>query len=559
MNHLQEIQNKLHSVGRREIFLSAVKGFCFFILISVSVWFMFVLIEYAGEFNTAIRTLFFVSIIVLCCAAFLVFVLPSIIKYYSRPDYFTTAERVGNYYNEIKDELKNAMQLVRGKDGHYSSALIEAAFERIYKRTKNLDFRKVIDFSSCRTSLFKTFGIFVFIFLVVIIIPGLRSSAERLFNFSEEFITPPKFVFVVNPGNVALTKGEDITIRINTIGSSPTRISLMTKSIEQTEYEEKKLSADSAGLFLYHRKNVRSSFEYFVKDEGIQSQLYRVNVIDRPAVSSLVVKVTPPSYTSLPQTVQKDNGNISALEGSRIRIEITSKKELKRSELIFGDSTKVNFTLNTQTAAANFRVMRDIDYFISLVDNGGNENDNPIIYSINVDIDKYPSIEIVSPEKDVKLTNSNGVSILTKIADDFGFTKLILNYKLSASKYEEPWKNYKQEPITINTKVSEDNIYYVWDLSSLVLAEGDVVTYYLEIYDNDNVSGPKSTKSPMQTVRVPSIDDLFTEADKAHTESENDLKQTLEEAKKLKEEFEKISNELKQDAKDITWEEKEKL
>src|SRR3990172_9193393 len=100
---------------------------------------------------------------------------------------------------------------------------------------------------------------------------------------------------------------------------------------------------------------------------------------------------------------------------------------------------------------------------------------------------------------------------------------------------------------------------YVWNLSRLSLGVDDVVTYYLEIFDNDIVSGPKSAKSPEFRIRVPSLDEILAKVEDTQQNAQEELIKTLKEAEELKENLEKLNQEMKQDKKELTWEEIEKI
>ena len=217
--------------------------------------------------------------------------------------------------------------------------------------------------------------------------------------------------------------------------------------------------------------------------------------------------------------------------------------------------------MKTDAAKANlsFRLKKDNSYQIILADEKGNQNLSPITYNIKTLYDAYPGIEIITPNRDVALANDNRLPLLTKISDDYGFTKLILNYRLSASRYEPEQTQFTSIEIPITKNEKELDVTYVWNLSRMSLGTDDVVTYYLEIFDNDNVSGPKSAKSPEFKVRVPSLDEILSRAEDTHKNAEDELLKTLKEANDLKENLEKINQEMKQDKKELTWQEKEKI
>ena len=174
-------------------------------------------------------------------------------------------------------------------------------------------------------------------------------------------------------------------------------------------------------------------------------------------------------------------------------------------------------------------------------------------------LDAYPTIEIIDPNKDVTLANDNRLPLYLKVTDDYGFTKLLLKYRFAASKYEPPQKEFSSIEIPINKKDKEIDVNYIWNLSQMNLAVDDIVSYYLEIFDNDIISGPKSAKSPSFNVRVPSLDEILAKADNTQSQSEDDLKEILKQADDLKKNLEKIDQDLKKDSKELTWEEKQKI
>jgi len=558
-DHLKNIKHRLAAVVREEILLSLLDGLYKFIFIPVTLWLIFVLFEYIWEFGSNGRTLLFILFVAATLSSFIFFILRQAMKFFTAIDYHSTAQKVGKHYSEIKDDLLNAMQLVEETNSNHSPELVDAAFKRVYDKSIDLDFKKIVDFKPVYKSLAAAFGFFTIIFLVLLIMPGLRAAASRLIDYSQEFIPSPQILFDVKPGSVSVTKGENITIRTEVTGKQPEVLTLYWQSTEETEFTERRLTSETPGMFTYEFRNVRSGFQYYVSAENKLSEIFNITVVDRPVISKLELTIVPPAYSALPINFQKDNGNITTLTGSGVTINISSTKQLKSAQLIFGDSTKTSFNVRSYDASVKITVIKDSEYYIALTDASGISNASPIVYSITTIADQLPAIEIVSPEKDVMLTTSNALPLVVSVTDDFGFEKLTLNYRLSVSKYEEPWSEERKQAITINTKLLEQDVHYVWDLSRLVLAEGDAVTYYLEIFDNDNVSGPKSARTQTQTVRVPSIDDLFNEMDNSRDNAEEKLEDVLKDVEELKEEFEKLSNELKQDAEEITWEEKEKI
>jgi myosin heavy subunit len=316
---------------------------------------------------------------------------------------------------------------------------------------------------------------------------------------------------------------------------------------------------DSSGNYFLEINSVKSSFRYFADADGFPSEYFEILVIDRPIVKTLDLEITSPSYSNIPKAVQKDNGNVQALVGSRVSLNISSTKKLSEAFLQFGDTSIIKLNVDDENASGNFSVRKDNSYQIQLIDENGNNNLAPITYQVKALYDAFPVIELLSPNQNTMLANDNRVNFLAKASDDYGFSKLLLNYRLSASRYEQPQTDFSSIEIPIDKSQLEININYIWNLTQMYLAVDDVVTYYLEIFDNDYVSGPKSARTQTLTVRVPSLDEILNDADQLQAQSETELEQVLKEADELRKTLEEIDKELKKDDPKLTWEEKQKI
>ncbi len=560
----KEIIYKLEQLVKREYLSHLLEGIQVALLIGIALFTFFSFSELAGHFTSLVRTILFFILLVIFTGSFIyLFVLP-LLKYFNflrKTDYYKAAQKVGDHFQSIKDDLVNAMQIISNPDNgkNYSESLISAAFQNIFNKTKDVSFASIVSFERVKKIFFYFLGVIIFIPILFFFIPSLNTASFRLINFNREFIPPPKFVLQVFPGNAKITKGENVSITVRATGAVPKQVYLDIKENDQTNYQSQQLYADSSGVYHFIMPAVRNSFKYFAKAENIKSDEYLIEVEDRPIVKTLDIAITSPSYSRIAEVNQKDNGNVTALLGSYVGLKINSTKELKQAYLEFGDTTKINLSSNGNEAEGKFRVSKDNDYKIILTDRDNNTNLSPIDYSVKVLYDAYPSIEIIAPDRDVTLSNDNRVGIDAKISDDFGFSKLLLQYSISSSKNGQQGKAMKPVEIPINKNQTDQEINYIWNLTDLNLSADDIVSCYLEVFDNDNISGPKSTKSTSFTIRVPSLNELLTKADNTQNQSEQDLQKTLQESKDLKQKLEDISQELKQDKKDLSWQEKQKI
>lgn len=561
-NYFSEIQKKLRLFILQEKRKTGLEKLFLFLIILFGFFFVLTGIESLVHFNSSARTIIFIcsaSGILISGGAFILFPFIKDLRDYSNPDYVSAAKTVGDNFPEIKDELANAIQLLQEHNSGYSESLIDAAFKSVFLKSKQLNFGSIVNFNKAKKFFHSSLASFFVLLIFFLIFPGFGSAAYRLINFRTSFEAPPKFVFYISPGNKEITKGDNVSIKIRVAGKQPEEIILSTKSEEQTEFIEKKLFPDSGGVFNYEAISLKSSIEYFASAENISSDIYKISVLNRPVISLLDVTITPPAYSKLPATALRDNGNISTLPGSKINIAVNSSRELYKAFIEFNDSTRKELSVNDKKASTEFLILKELDYKIIIHDKQNFANANPITYSIKLLTDNSPSIELLSPTGDIILGSENRVQLISRISDDYGFSKLNLNYRLTTSKYRSPEEKFSQISIPLSSQNKEDDIYYTWDLSTLYLAEGDALVYYLEIFDNDNVRGPKSARTKEMVLMVPSMDELFKSAEKDQNNAEKELTETFKEADKLQDELKKISDDLKQNRRDITWQEKERI
>jgi hypothetical protein len=393
------------------------------------------------------------------------------------------------------------------------------------------------------------------------------NSLYRLVHFTREFVPPPEFLFEVSPGNKEVPKGQSVEVRIRIRAASPAllvarqgALLLFWRLEGQTNFEKVDLPADSSGLFRTVFQSVRGSTEYFAQLSSISSDHYLLTVIDRPIIRSFQVRLDYPSYTKLPPRVQEEFvGDISALPGSRIALTGTSSKELQRARIVFGNGKLLALATRGEKFSASFAADAETEYYLVVTDTEGLTNADPVKYQIKLLPDEPPSVAILQPGRNIDLAGDQFLRLLIQAKDDFGISSLRLGYRLIHSRYEKPGETHKFLSIPFpSSAAAQIEVPYTWDLSPMRLAPEDIVEYFAEVYDNDTVRGPKSARSQMFLIRLPSIEEVFSELDKGHETSIDDLKQSLEDAKQLKEKIESINQDMKKN-KEMDWQQQKKM
>ncbi len=475
-----------------------------------------------------------------------------------------TATKVGNQFPNIHDRLLNALQIYESKVREkvlYSIELIDASFIDLYDAIKDINFIQAVDYKRFKkTRKFFLYAVSVFLLALIISPKGFLWSAFRIYQFNQQFSVIPKLFFIIEPGDTEALRGEAVDFTIHPVGSSVNTITFLSREEGVAKYEKTMLKISDNGIFKFSIPNIKSTIHYYVSSGDASSPVYKILVLDRPIVRILQLNVTYPAYTRIPPEALEENvGDVTVLPGTKINFKILSSKNLSSAELHFSDSTITKLSINEKEASGSITFLKDKSYTINLKDEIGLTNIAPITYQVKIIPDKYPYVSIAVPAKNVDVTESMLLNLLIIIKDDYGFSKLRLAYRLVQSRYERPSEEFSffEIPITSKEQIAQE-IWHNWNLAGLQLVPEDVLAYYVEIFDNDNVSGPKAARSETYLVRLPSLDEVFADVSENQKQFIETMQNVAKEAEKLKKEFDELQRELKKNEQKADWQQQKK-
>jgi hypothetical protein len=512
------------------------------------------------------RTALFWSLVVLAFGLFLMRIaapLGRIAGILPGPDDMETARHVGRGIPGINDRLLNTLQLLRGADSRalYSGDLIDAALTDLRGACDGIDFTSTVDASLARrTGRVLAVCMLSGALLFALFPTAFFGAADRLLHFNEAYASPAPFRFIVDPGSRELIKGEKVQVRVRVAGERPDEITIAFRRRGDIEYEERVLRADEGGEFRHQFPPVTETTEYFVHARGVRTDDYTLTVSDRPLIRMLRVTVSPPAYSRLPERQQDDNvGDVAALRGARIRFDVEANKVLRSARLSLSDSVILPLEVAGNRAHGALVLMKERSYHIDLLDSAGTRSIDPVEYALKIIPDAPPTVTLLLPGENLDVTDTTPINLLAKIADDYGFSRARLAYKLVQSKYEAPAQEFTYVPLPVPPAGTLDALLpYRWSMSGLHLVPEDVVSYFVEVFDNDVISGPKSAISEIYSLRLPSMDEVFAQADKGHEASIEGMQDALKQAKEARKEMEELTQSVRASAEKMEWQDKQK-
>jgi len=568
----QEILRRLRAVVRKRNLFGLFRGLLLAVASLVAILLAAAVVERAFLPGGEVRFWMFAAGLTLSAAAVGWFVGPALARLAGLvrpPEPLDVAKQVGERLDGVRDRLIDVMEMFPEKErlaGRYSTDLIEGAFASVWDDVKELNFTAVVESGPLVRS--ARYGIAAAALGLVLwtAFPGIFGDPiSRIIRYDEAFAAERTLTLNVEPGDIEVVRGQPLTITVRTSGMKAERVALNTRPEGRIDFESAEMqAAEPAGTFTLELPGVRSTTSYFASSGGSSSERYTITVVDRPIVKSFMLSVKPPPYTRLPEKKLDENiGDISALPGSTVGVSIEASKEVAAAQMIFHDSVVTEMKVSGETAAGSFRVRKEDRYRFRLEDNDGLTNPDPIDYTVRTLRDEYPMIEIEEPGKNLDITGDMQVNLKLNIRDDYGFSGIRLYFRMEHSKYEEAGREYSVLELPMGAAaagagVGQRVVYYAWNIGKLSLAPEDVVSYFAEVADNDNVSGPKASRSQTFLLRLPSLEEVLADVNNTSDQSLEELQKMSEEMETLKESLEEVNREVKKQRDKVDWQQQKK-
>jgi len=472
----------------------------------------------------------------------------------------------------LKNRLIASLQLQRYLTSNpegYSSELVGRTVEEADRLSGEIDLAACVDASFFKLWSKRAGMMALLAVATVLFFPG--AAGRALSSFSQPLTPleePVSYSMEVYPGNAEVIKFDTLAVRAVLTGAKlPERIGLAHRAEGGNWISEKltglsfasssSLAGPDSVVFTYRLGPLMRDVVYTFSTDRLRSPVYTVKALDRPRVTAIRLAYFFPAYTGLePLVIDENDGAVSALAGTDVEVIVRSNRRLTAAEMVFDDGTVIPMTVDDRSATGHMRITRDASYHFLLVDTRGNENPHPIEYPIGRLEDAYPRVEILLPGHDADLDDQMAVNLKVAAVDDFGFSELALLYRwLSGGQLRTEKRLSLSLPKERTATIEAD---YWWDLEPIGMMPSDVVSYHVEVFDNDQVSGPKGSVSKTYTLRFPSLDEMIAEIEFRQQENIIDLEEILRSEERLAEEIAQLHREMLK-ADDLDWQTQKQL
>ena len=532
-----------------------IRGLLCAVGIVLTLYLAAVLLEHFGWLSPLGRGLIFWVGLAAVAAVLVWLVLRPLLKMHGRGKRISHADAariIGRHFPEVSDKLLNLLQLMEGTSE--DSDLLLAAVEQKTALLRPVPFLSAINLKGNRRYLKYALPPLAVLLVLLLVAPQtVTGPSKRIVHYNTVYERPAPFAFCILNDALSARQGEDFTLRVTTEGEAqPAEVTLC---LDDRRY---RMHADK-GVFSYTFSKLQRSQTFRLEGGGVVSQDYSLEVQPNPSVLSFRMLLSYPAYTRRESETVLNLGDAAVPEGTTVRWLFQTQDA---DSLCFEEESgkwKVESGVDGNgRVEVSRRVMDNMDYAFCVsrltTDHRPlTTTSDTLKYSLSVIKDALPMIAV---EEVVDSLHPDRRLFRGRIKDDYGFSRLVFVHKTVNPK--DTTRNALSEAeIALNGETSQE-FYFSFNTAELILAPGDELSYYFEVSDNDAIHGPKTARSQVFEIKIPSEEEL----DRLLEQTSSDVRQSADdqmgELKRLQEEINEMMRRLV-DKKELNWQDKKDL
>ena len=484
------------------------------------------------------------------------------------------ARIIGRHFPEVSDKLLNLLQLMeagsrwpvagsrktdapdRPPTTDYrppTTDLLLAAVEQKTAELRPVPFLSAINLKGNRRYLKYALPPLAVLLVLLLAAPRtLTGPSKRIVNYRTVYERPAPFAFRVLNDELTAMQGDDYQLEVTTEGEA--RPAEVTLCVEGRRYRMKA----EGGRFSYLFRQLNASQTFHLEGGGVASQDYRLEVLPNPSVLSFRMVLSYPAYTKREAETVVNLGDAAVPEGTVVRWLFQTQDADSLHFEVNGDRCLVMGVDGNGRAELSRRVMDNTDYAFCVsrpptTDYRLPTTSDTLRYALSAIKDALPMIVV---EEVVDSLHPDRRLFRGRIKDDYGFSRLVFVHKTANSK--DTTRNALSEAEMALGGEASQEFYFSFNTAELTLAPGDELTYYFEVSDNDAIHGPKTVRSQVFEVKIPTEEEL----DRLLEQTSSDVRQSAEsqmgELRRLQEEINEMMKKLV-DKKELNWQDKKDL
>jgi hypothetical protein len=316
----------------------------------------------------------------------------------------------------------------------------------------------------------------------------------------------PPYRIDVFPRDTVVARGSDLRVEARLSNFDAPEVELVIRREGSPEWERSPMAIDEeTGRHAAFLLKLSEPVQFFVEAAGVRSAVTNVGVADLPYVKDIALEYRFPAYTGLTPQRVKGSGDIAALRGTSVRVEVTPTVPPVRGMLVVDGRDTVPLEPVAEGKLAGELRLKQAGFYRVVFETAiAKRVTGSPDYIVDVLEDQPPSVRMVTPGRDLNVTAVEEVYLEAAAEDDYGVARLELVYAVNGG----PEKTVSLYSGTGRWEVSGSYTLFLeeWDLKP-----GDLVSYYARATDERR--GAEPTASDIYFLRVRPFDRTYRQAD----------------------------------------------
>jgi hypothetical protein len=250
---------------------------------------------------------------------------------------------------------------------------------------------------------------------------------------------PPEIRCVVEPGDVEVEKGSGLVVLARFEGRVPGQVRLIRNPGVAGAEASPMIRSMKDPVFGVTLSSVTEPFRYAVDYGEGRSDEFSVSVYEHPRLEKSNVEIHYPAYTGLKDQKIENTRRVTAVERSRIHLDLQLNKPVAHAALVAADETIELVTDGTTARAGlvDYELLRKQQYQLVLRDADGRTNKVSSRFHFVALDNRPPELRFLSPKGDPKVSALEEVQFEVQAYDDFGLERVGLSYRMAGGESVE--------------------------------------------------------------------------------------------------------------------------
>jgi hypothetical protein len=530
-----------------------IRGLLYTLAALGSYFILIILLEYFSWFGTATRSILFYTFLAVALyiiSRFIILPLSRISRLGKIINHEQAAEIIGKHFIEVKDVLLNTLQLHKLTQlSDSNSELIFAGIDQKIKQLQPIQFSEAVDLKKNRKYLPYALPPVLFLLAALLISPSLIiAPSKRIINHTEVFERPAPFTIKILNDKLQAVQQDDFTVKIKIEGDE-----IPAQLFIESDKANYRMEKESNVLYSFTFRNLQKNTPFFIKAVQYNSKEYTIKILPKPIILSFDVLSDFPSYLERKSETMANTGDFTVPAGTRLTWKFYTRDTQKLFFRMGGKLTQV-IAEKSNTYILSSRMLAGASYSVII----GNEyfsNRDSLSYLVNVIPDLYPSISVEEFKDSIY---DNRLYYQGAVKDDYGLNKLLFNWSIKKAGTESERTNLKTREIPLDNKLIQQQFFYFMDMATLFVQPGDEVEYFFEVWDNDGVTGSKSTRSVKRSYKIPTLKEIEELTERNNEDIKDKMESVIRQSQTLQKQVEDMQKKMV-DKKEVGWQEKQTL